>query len=75
MPEPANISGKGLTVVEFNGEPGKFAFERTVDEGGHGVIASLVACGSEDCGFRALLEGSAESEGDGFLLITLYGAV
>jgi hypothetical protein len=35
LPESTDISRKGLTVVEFNCEPVKFSFQRTVDEGSH----------------------------------------
>ena len=35
LTESTDISGKGLTVVEFDCEPRKFTFERTVNECGH----------------------------------------
>ena len=35
LTESTDILGKGLTVVEFDCEPCKFTFERTVNEGGH----------------------------------------
>ena len=35
LPESTDISGEGLTVVEFNGEPCKFSFQRTINEGSH----------------------------------------
>ena len=35
LPESTDISGEGLTVVEFNCEPCEFTFERPVNECGH----------------------------------------
>ncbi len=35
LTESTDISGKGLTVVEFDCEPCQFTFECTVNEGGH----------------------------------------
>ncbi|TFD24747.1 hypothetical protein [Cryobacterium sp. TMT2-23] len=73
MTESTDIAWEWLTVVELDREPCKFAFERTVNEGSHRVVAAFVACGSEHCRFGAFLEGSPEPEGDCFLLVALLG--